>query len=173
MEKPYEAWYNKIKTSEVFNMNCPSCGRKTDILANYCSNCGVDLNSFYGLKKDEKHIGDYLPVDIICAVVLGIAIPAAVLVIAKKSTGLNGGAAFTSGLSKIGPGGMTGGLITLAVIAAAAFLLVMAAAYFICAKKAEKSHKSGSARNITMARIRRYPVSKVARRRLIEKIRKV
>jgi len=153
-------------------MNCPFCQHRTDILANFCSNCGADLNSIYGLVKDRKYIGDYLPLDIITSAIAGCGVPALMLKIAVKASGQNGAAGLTSGLKKLGFGGMAGGIVTLGVCAAAVFVLIMLVWSIILTKATDRAHKNGDTKRMMNAKACGYPVSKLIRRRLVERIRK-
>lgn len=152
-------------------MNCPSCGHRTDILANYCAHCGTNLNSIYGRADERKSIGDYLPLDIIASVIAACAVPALTLKAAVKATGLSGAAALTSGLSRLG-GGIVGGITVLGICGAAAFLLMMIAINVLLSKSIDRAHKNGETKRMLNAKACGCAVSKIIRRRLVERIRK-
>ena len=54
--------------------------------------------------------------DKIVSKIAALGVPGLVLTVAIGATGLAGGAAITTALAAIGPGGMIGGLVTLGVI---------------------------------------------------------
>lgn len=151
-------------------MNCPNCDKKTDILANFCPNCGTDLRTPAGAKQPRR-AGDIFPADAVCEKACALILPAITLVIVMAFTGFSGAAAVTTALSAISPFGMTGGMIELGIIGIAADIAVSFLISKLLKGRLEKQWLRGANKDKLMKAVEEYPVSKSLRRELKDAIR--
>ena len=93
-------------------------------------------------------------------------IPGGVLSTAMRATNLHGGARLTTALASIGPGGMTGGLISLGVIQIVSFLGTKGALDAIFFSVVRHLHKEGIPADQILEGIAHYPVSLELKERL-------
>ncbi len=97
-------------------------------------------------------------------------IPGLVFHAEKNATSVNGGARITSALAAIGPGGMTGGLISLGAIQAATLLLAKGSVDIIYIMGIRQLSKEGIPAEMIFEAIDRYPVSSGLKQRLRNKV---
>ena len=98
--------------------------------------------------------------DIIISVLSAEAIPAGVLYHALRATGLHGGARYTTAFSALGPGGIAGGLATLAVIQALSFVLSEEVIKYLYLCVIQQLYKEGMQLKEISNIIDSYPISK-------------
>ncbi len=106
--------------------------------------------------------------NIIISAIAAEGIPTLVLQQAIRATGLHGGARFTTAFAALGPGGMVGGLVTLAAIQAATFLLSEAAIEGIYLRVVRELCQEGIPFEDVLGTIDSYPVSRGLKDRLRE-----
>lgn len=111
--------------------------------------------------------------DKIVGKVAALGVPGLILIVAIGATGLAGGAAITTALAALGPGGMIGGIATLGVIG----LLSEGIAEFgfdaIFDAVVKELYKRGETKEVILKKIEKYPVSKDLKRKLRESLHKV
>ena len=95
-------------------------------------------------------------------------IPACVLQQAIRATGQHGGARLTTALAALGPGGMVGGLITLALIQASSMFLSAAMIDGIYIAVVRELCREGNSLETVFEVIEGYPVSRGLKDRLRE-----
>ena len=105
--------------------------------------------------------------------VAGLGVPGLILVVAISATGLAGGAAITTALAAIGPGGMIGGIVTLGVIALLSEGLTEYGFDAIFTGVVKELYKRGENKASILRKIEKYPVSKGLKRKLKEELEKV
>ena len=105
--------------------------------------------------------------------IAALGIPGLVLVTAIGATGLAGGAAITTALAALGPGGILGGIATLGIIGLISerHSSIWSGCYIFCCYKRIISKRRNKGRNI--AEDKKYPISKELKRKLKENIEKV
>ena len=105
--------------------------------------------------------------------IAALGIPRLILLTAIGATGLAGGAAITAALAALGPGGMTGGIVTLGVIG----LISEGVAEFgfdaIFDAVVKELYKRGETKKSILKKIDKYPVSKGLKMKLRESLDKV
>ena len=104
--------------------------------------------------------------DIIISVLAAEGIPAWILRMAMKATGLHGGARLTTALSALGPGGMIGGMVSLLAVQAVSFVLSEVAIERIYIRVVRQLCKEGYPIVDIMKTINEYPVSGQLKERL-------
>lgn len=110
--------------------------------------------------------------DKMVAKIAALGVPALVLIIAISATRLYGAAAITTALAALGPFGMLGGIATLGVIG----LIFDAIAKFgisaIFSGVVAKLLKQGETKDSIIAKVEKYPISRLLKRKLKEQIHK-
>lgn len=106
--------------------------------------------------------------NIIISAIAAEGIPAWILQQAIRATGLHGGARFTTAFAALGPGGMIGGLVTLAAIQAVTFLLSEATIGGIYLSVVRELCREGMSFEDILGTIDGYPVSRGLKDRLRE-----
>lgn len=91
-----------------------------------------------------------------------------VLMIAISATGLAGGAAITAALAALGPGGMIGGIITLGTIGLVSEAITEYGFDVIFKAVVKELYKRGETKESLLIKIKKYPVSKGLKLKLIE-----
>lgn len=104
--------------------------------------------------------------DIIISAFAAEGIPAWILRMAMKATGLHGGARLTTALSALGPGGMIGGMVSLLAVQAISFFVTEAAIERIYIRVVRQLCKEGYPLEDIMKTINEYPVSGSLKERL-------
>ena len=99
--------------------------------------------------------------DLIIPALASEGIPAIVLLIAMRATGLKGGARLTTALAGIGPKGMLGGLWTLGAIQIITFILGKAGIETIYRGVVQELFKRGETPASLEAKIDQYRISDV------------
>ena len=94
----------------------------------------------------------------------------AALTVAIGATGLAGGAAITTALAAIGPGGMIGGLVTLGVIGLISEGISKYGVDAIFSAVVKELYRRGETKEKLKQKIKRYPISKDLKRKLNEYI---
>lgn len=92
------------------------------------------------------------------------------LTVAIGATGLAGGAAITTALAAIGPGGMIGGLVTLGVIGLISEGISKYGVDAIFSAVVKELYRRGETKEQLKQKIKRYPISKDLKRKLNEYI---
>ncbi len=105
--------------------------------------------------------------------IAALGVPGLVLLIAISATGLTGAAAITSALAALGPFGMLGGIATLGVIGLASQGIVEFGFDSIFTAVVKELYKKGESKESILEKIKRYPVSKVLKRKLREELDKI
>lgn len=111
--------------------------------------------------------------DKIVAKIAALGVPGLVLVIAIGATGLAGGAAITTALAALGPGGMIGGIATLGVLGLISEGIAKYGMDAIFSAVVIELYKRGETKESILNKIQKYPVSKDLKRRLRESLEKV
>lgn len=104
--------------------------------------------------------------DIIISALAAEGVPAWILRMAMKATGLHGGARVTTALSALGPGGMIGGMVSLLAIQAVTFVLTEAVIERIYIRVVRQLCKEGYPSEDIMRTINAYPISGSLKERL-------
>lgn len=105
--------------------------------------------------------------------IAALGVPGLILITAMSATGYAGGAALTTALSAIGPGGMLLGIATLGVIGLISEGLTEFGFDVIFAAVIKELYKKGESKESISRKIEKYPVSKSLKRKLKEKLEKV
>lgn len=108
--------------------------------------------------------------DKIVSKIAALGVPGLVLTVAIGATGLAGGAAITTALAAIGPGGMIGGLVTLGVIGLISEGISKYGVDAIFSAVAKELYRRGETKEQLKQKIKRYPISKDLKRKLNEYI---
>lgn len=105
--------------------------------------------------------------------IAALGIPGLILMAAIGATGLAGGAAITTALAALGPGGMVGGIITLGVIGIASEAITEFGFDAVFTAVVKELYKKGETKESIGRKIDKYPVSKSLKRKLHESLDKV
>ena len=108
--------------------------------------------------------------DKIVSKIAALGVPGLVLTVAIGDTGLAGGAAITTALAAIGPGGMIGGLVTLGVIGLISEGISKYGVDAIFSAVVKELYRRGETKEQLKQKIKRYPISKDLKRKLNEYI---
>ena len=108
--------------------------------------------------------------DKIVSKIAALGVPGLVLTVAIGATGLAGGAAITTALAAIGPGGMIGGLVTLGVIGLISEGISKYGVDAIFSAMVKELYRRGETKEKLKQKIKRYPISKDLKRKLNEYI---
>ena len=98
--------------------------------------------------------------DKIVSKIAALGVPGLVLTVAIGATGLAGGAAITTALAAIGPGGMIGGLVTLGVIGLISEGISKYGVDAIFSAVVKELYRRGETKEQLKQKIKRYPISK-------------
>ena len=104
--------------------------------------------------------------DKIVSKIAALGVPGLVLTVAIGATGLAGGAAITTALAAIGPGGMIGGLVTLGVIGLISEGISKYGVDAIFSAVVKELYRRGETKEQLKQKIKRYPISKDLKRKL-------
>ena len=110
--------------------------------------------------------------DKIVGKVAALGVPGLILVTAIGATGLAGGAALTTALAALGPGGMIGGIITLGVIGLVSEGIAEFGFDAVFNAVVKELYKRGATKESILNKIEKYPVSKGLKRKLRESLEK-
>ena len=105
--------------------------------------------------------------------IAGLGVPGLILVVTISATGLAGGAAITTALVAIGPGGILAGITTLGVIGLVSEGLTEFGFDAIFTAVVKELYKKGENKTSILRKIEKYPVSKSLKRKLREKLSKM
>lgn len=105
--------------------------------------------------------------------IAALGIPGLILMAAIGATGLAGGAAITTALAALGPGGMVGGIITLGVIGIASEAITEFGFDAVFTAVVKELYKKEETKESISRKIDKYPVSKSLKRKLHESLDKV
>lgn len=108
--------------------------------------------------------------DKIVSKIAALGVPGLVLTVAIGATGLAGGAAITTALAAIGPGGMIGGLVMLGVIGLISEGISKYGVDAIFSAVVKELYRRGETKEQLKQKIKRYPISKDLKRKLNEYI---
>lgn len=108
--------------------------------------------------------------DKIVSKIAALGVPGLVLTVAIGATGLAGGAAITTALAAIGPGGMIGGLVTWGVIGLISEGISKYGVDAIFSAVVKELYRRGETKEQLKQKIKRYPISKDLKRKLNEYI---
>lgn len=108
--------------------------------------------------------------DKIVSKIAALGVPGLVLTVAIGATGLAGGAAITTALAAIGPGGMIGGLVTLGVIGLISEGISKYGVDAIFSAVVKELYRRGETKEQLKQKNKRYPISKDLKRKLNEYI---
>ena len=108
--------------------------------------------------------------DKIVSKIAALGVPGLVLTVAIGATGLAGGAAITTALAAIGPGGIIGGLVTLGVIGLISEGISKYGVDAIFSAVVKELYRRGETKEQLKQKIKRYPISKDLKRKLNEYI---
>lgn len=111
--------------------------------------------------------------DKIVSKVAALGVPGLVLTIAISATGLAGGAAITTALAALGPGGMIGGILTLGIIGLLSEGIAKYGVDVIFSSVVKELYKKGETKETIHKKIKGYPISKDLKRKLSESLEKV
>ena len=134
------------------------------------------------IKLERKNLAKRIAMSffgvIICAISVGIfkiaalGVPGLVLVTAIGATGLAGGAAITTALAALGPGGMLGGIVTLGIIGLVSEGIAQYGVDAIFSAVVKELYRKGETKEEILQKVNRYPISKDLKRKLKEHIEK-
>lgn len=99
--------------------------------------------------------------DKIVSKIAALGVPGLVLTVAIGATGLAGGAAITTALAAIGPGGMIGGLVTLGVIGLISEGISKYGVDAIFSAVVKELYRRGETKEQLKQKIKRYPISRI------------
>lgn len=119
-----------------------------------------------------RYNGRITELDKIVSKIAALGIPGLILVTAIGATGLAGGAALTTALAAIGPGGMIGGIATLGVIGLISEGIAEYGFDAIFKAVVLELYKRGETKDTILKKIEKYPVSKGLKRKLCESLDK-
>lgn len=105
--------------------------------------------------------------------IAALGIPGLVLVTAIGATGLAGGAAITTALAALGPGGILGGIATLGIIGLISEGIAQYGVDAIFSAVIKELYRKGETKEEILRKIKKYPISKELKRKLKENIEKV
>ncbi len=86
-------------------------------------------------------------------------IPAGILHMALKATGLYGGARYTKALAALGPGGIIGGLVTLGIVQIASFVITESVIERIYICVIHQMYKDGTSLTEILSNVNSYNIS--------------
>lgn len=109
---------------------------------------------------------------IVCKIA-ALGVPGLILITAIGATGLAGGAAITTALAAIGPGGMIGGIVTLGVIGLISEGITEYGFDAIFDAVVKELYKRGETKNSILKKIEKYPVSKQLKRKLRDSLNEI
>ena len=89
------------------------------------------------------------------------------------ATGLAGGAAITTALAALGPGGILGGIATLGIIGLISEGIAQYGVDAIFSAVIKELYRKGETKEEILRKIKKYPISKELKRKLKENIEKV
>ena len=95
------------------------------------------------------------------------------MVTAIGATGLAGGAAITTALAALGPGGILGGIATLVIIGLISEGIAQYGVDAIFSAVIKELYRKGETKEEILRKIKKYPISKELKRKLKENIEKV
>ena len=104
--------------------------------------------------------------DKIVSKIAALGVPGLVLTVAIGATGLAGGAAITTALAAIGPGGMIGGLVTLGVIGLISEGISKYGVDAIFSAVVKELYRRGETKEQLKQKIKRYPISKDLKKKI-------
>lgn len=105
--------------------------------------------------------------------IAALGVPGLILITAIGATGLAGGAAITTALAAIGPGGMIGGIVTLGVIGLISEGITEYGFDAIFSAVVKELYKRGETKNSILKKIEKYPVSKQLKRKLRDSLNEI
>lgn len=105
--------------------------------------------------------------------IAALGVPGLILITAIGATGLAGGAAITTALAAIGPGGMIGGIVTLGVIGLISEGITEYGFDAIFNAVVKELYKRGETKNSILKKIKKYPVSKQLKRKLRDSLNEI
>lgn len=101
-----------------------------------------------------------------------LGVPGLVLLIAVSTSGYVGAAAIVAALSALGPGGIVGGIATLALIDVITHGLAEYGVVAISSALVKELLKKGESKQTILEKIEKYPISKSLKSRLREEVAK-
>jgi hypothetical protein len=113
-----------------------------------------------------------LPLDVVAAKIAGIGVPALILLISIGATGYVGAAAITTALAALGPGGMVGGVITLLVSGTIVSAVTQYGIDAVFNAVVKELLKKGETKENIILKIEKYPILRVQKLKLKEKVEK-
>jgi len=111
--------------------------------------------------------------DKIISKIAALGVPGLVLTLAISATGFVGGAAITTALAALGPGGIIGGIITLGVIGLIAEGISEFGFSAIFSGVVKQLYKQGETKASIQSKIKKYPISNSLKRKLNEELNKI
>lgn len=104
--------------------------------------------------------------------IAALGVPGLVLMTAIGATGLAGGAAITTALAALGPGGILGGIATLGIIGLISEGIAQYGIDTIFSAVVKELYRKGETKEQLLQKIGRYPISKDLKRKLKEHVEK-
>lgn len=104
--------------------------------------------------------------------IAALGVPGLVLMTAIGATGLAGGAAITTALVALGPGGILGGIATLGIIGLISEGIAQYGIDTIFSAVVKELYRKGETKEQLLQKIGRYPISKDLKRKLKEYVEK-
>lgn len=111
--------------------------------------------------------------DKLIAKIAALGVPGLVLLIAINAAGWAGGAAITTALAALGPGGMIGGIALLGVIGLISHGLSEFGFDAIYSGVVKELYKKGETKQTILEKIEKYPVSKSLKLKLKDQVQKL
>ena len=119
------------------------------------------------VRKEKKEL------DKIVSKVAALEVPGLVLTVAIGATGFAGGAAITTALAALGPGGMIGGIVTLGIIGLLAEGITKYGMDAIFSSIVKELCRRGETKESIHKKIKKYPISKDLKRKLTELLEQI
>ena len=108
--------------------------------------------------------------DKVVSILVGLGVPGLILAVAIGVSGYFGAAALTVALSAIGPGGMVGGVVTLALIGIVSEGIAEYGFDKIFVAVVKELCKKGESKESLIEKIKKYPITKGLKQQVIFEI---
>lgn len=105
--------------------------------------------------------------------VAALGVPGLIFVLAINATGFFGGAAITTALAALGPGGMKGGIFTLGFIGLVSEGITKFGIDAVFTEVVKELYKRGETKESIKLKVAKYPVSKDLKIKLYDSLEKV
>ncbi len=110
--------------------------------------------------------------DKIISKIAALGVPGLILITAIGASGLAGGAAITTALAALGPGGIIGGIVTLGIVGLSSEAITEFGFDVVFNAVVKELYKRGETKDSIHKKIEKYPVSNGLKRKLRESLEK-